>query len=390
MAETITIIIGVLLVVVWLAYTAVITSLTAGWLRLLKKNLPDDTKSLKPPAISIIIAARNEEKNIVSCLQSLNNQTYKHQFEVVVVDDHSTDSTNEKILAFIRNSSTTGLHIRLIRNPGHMPGKKAALQKAISMAEGEWIVTTDADCIAPSGWLETISKSICIGNRQMFSAPVLLEPVSGMFQKFQQLEFISLIASGAGAIEIGKPIMCNGANLIFKKSSFSELLQSTQKQDGDQWVSGDDIFLMMNIKKQYGSKSIGFIANHAATVYTPPQPTVAGFLMQRIRWASKTRGYSDWFTLLVAGLVFSTSFLLMAGTVLSLFFHSLLPYLAGAWGLKLLVDFPLLYFASHFFGKTKLLWHYPLFQVVYILYISIVAPVAQIVNISWKGRRWKK
>lgn len=390
MAENIIFLIGMLIAVVLLAYGVVIIILTAGWRRLVKKSTQNSDKSATPPAISVVIAARNEEKNIVACLQSISNQTYKYPVEVIVVDDHSTDGTKEIVSGFIRCNTNRALSITLLGNSENSTGKKAALHQAILIAAGDWIVTTDADCIAQPGWLETISGSIRGSSRQLYSAPVLLEPALGMFQKFQQLEFISLVACGAGAIEKGNPIMCNGANLIFKKQAVYGLLHSGLIQQWSRWVSGDDVFLMTAIKKRYGGNSIGFIAQNSATIYTLPQSTVDGFLRQRIRWASKTLGYSNWFTFLVATMVFSTSFLLLSGTLLSLFFSPLLPYVVGGWAIKLLTDFPLLYLVTRFFAKTKLLWYYPLFQMVYVFYISIVAPASQIINISWKGRKWKR
>ena len=108
--------------------------------------------------ITIIIPARNEEDNITDCLVSVCNQSFPKQlFEVLVVDDHSTDRTAELVKAFPSDN------VKLISLKDHITGpelnsyKKKAIEIAIQHSTGELIVTTDADCTVPP-------------NRQWFAA----------------------------------------------------------------------------------------------------------------------------------------------------------------------------------------------------------------------------
>ena len=77
-----------------LPYTALIIYYRQGWLQLKTYNIPEPKITNNNTFISVIIAARNEEENIGNCIASIIKQTYPaHLFEVIVVDDHSNDST---------------------------------------------------------------------------------------------------------------------------------------------------------------------------------------------------------------------------------------------------------------------------------------------------------
>src|SRR5450631_370139 len=108
--------------------------------------------------ITIIIPARNEEVNIRACLESVCRQTYpKHLFEVLVVDDHSTDNT----AAYVREFEDRRVKLIALKDFSGSDAlnsyKKKAIETAILLSSGELIVTTDADCTVPVNWLRTIA-----------------------------------------------------------------------------------------------------------------------------------------------------------------------------------------------------------------------------------------
>ena len=110
------------------------------------------------PFISIIIPARNEEKVIGSCIQSIISQHFPtNNFEIIVVNDHSTDTTANVVLSFKQEN------IHLINLEDFTKDqilnsyKKKSIETAMRFAKGELIVTTDADCLAPPKWLETLA-----------------------------------------------------------------------------------------------------------------------------------------------------------------------------------------------------------------------------------------
>jgi len=108
-------------------------------------------EELSPDKVSIIIPARNEEQNIGRCLDSLLDQTLpKTQIEIIVVDDGSGDSTSSIVRTYAEKN------VRLLQLSDEVGGKKLALTKGIEIASHPLIVTTDADCIYPNNWLNTL------------------------------------------------------------------------------------------------------------------------------------------------------------------------------------------------------------------------------------------
>ena len=86
----------------------------------------------------------------------------------------------------------------------------------------------------------------------------------------------------------------------------------------NEYASGDDIFLLQYAKSI--KAKILFLKNKDAIVYTNPVHSLKSFVFQRVRWASKSKGYKDKFTLVVAWIVFLTS------TVSALYSHPIFPF----------------------------------------------------------------
>lgn len=100
--------------------------------------------------ISVVIPAYNEEKTLPACLESLCNQETARAFEVIVVDNNSSDATAEVALSY-----TDRLAIRVLQQP--MQGRGAARKMGWDAATGDIIFSTDADATVPSDWLEEFS-----------------------------------------------------------------------------------------------------------------------------------------------------------------------------------------------------------------------------------------
>jgi Glycosyltransferases, probably involved in cell wall biogenesis len=111
-------------------------------------------KKIKP-RISVVVAARNEEKDIEKCLQSLLKQTYPtNSYEIIIVDDGSTDKTASIVKSFSERFANIHLLSLMFDSEQKIGRKPIALAKGIAQASGEIILTTDADCIVPLRWIE--------------------------------------------------------------------------------------------------------------------------------------------------------------------------------------------------------------------------------------------
>lgn len=270
-------IIFVLFVLLALHYYLFLIDILIG---LFKLKIPPKKESFNE-FISVIIPFRNESESILNCLRSLEAQNYpEDKFELIFVDDNSTDDSVEIILSNkINNNIKVVTSDRSENNYGH---KKRAIQKGINTSHGDIIVTTDADCIHNANWLKSII-SYFDKDTAFVSAPVEFIETGTFFGEIQKLEFAGLVILGGGLIGIGKPIICNAANLAFRKSVFYEV---DGYNDNFNVSSGDDEFLMRKIDalKKYKLK---FCIDQDSIVRTKPNKTISEFFQQRQRWASK-------------------------------------------------------------------------------------------------------
>lgn len=332
---------------------------------------------------SIIIPARNEAANIRACVESILAQDYPNEaFEIIVMDDFSEDDT-----AFI----VEALHhqypnVHLLRlsdyfKPNELTAfKKKAIEKAVSHAKGNWIITTDADCKVPPKWLSLYHAYIMKEQPVFVAAPVMFIKTAGVLNQFQILDFLALQGITAASVGAGKHSMSNGANLAFEKAAF---IAVGGYQGVDHIASGDDMFLMHKMKKTL-AKPIGYLFHPDAIVLTDAMPTWKQFIMQRIRWSSKARYYDDrsifWVLLLVY--LFNLSFLLM-------FFLGDFKSLMIALTFKTFFELFFLDPVAQFFHKKEELRYFPLYQPIHILYNIVAGLFGQIKMYTWKGRKVK-
>lgn len=366
---------------IFIGYALLIIAITIGWWRLKMFRIPD---SLPCITVSVIIAVRNESSNIQKLINSLLTQNYpSHLLEIIIVDDHSTDSTSRLIDDFIiQNKDLKNLKlIALGENRGS--GKKAAIARGIQASKGELIVITDADCTAGSGWISTLSSFYNEHRPQMILGPVRMTDSGSFFGKLQSLEFTSLISSGAGSCTAGFPILANGANMAFTRQAYESCGGFSENM---RFPSGDDIFLMMSIKKKFGAKAIRFLRSEDAIVNTPATIGFKSFIQQRLRWVSKSRGYTDPMLIAASILVFLTNACLVFTALLAIFSPEYFKIFLIFSLLKMIVDLTLMISFSHFQKSKSLLWLFPAMELLNAVYTLLIGIAGNIGKYEWKGR----
>ena len=367
-----------------LVYVVFICWCLSGWKKL--KSFPSRSKSCIT-MVSIIVPARNEEKNISDCLLHLSNQDYfPGSYEIIVVNDHSTDNTGAMIENFrLKNPAHK---IVLLNNDEEQNGlayKKQAITKAIQISTGELIVTTDADCEMSENWLASIVSYYESEHPDMISAPVCFHQDKNIFEKLQSLEFMGLIGIGAGAVSNHQPMMCNGANLAYTKKIFNEVNGFA----GSQGVaSGDDTQLMLKIAELNPSK-IHFLKSPDAIVYTQPASSANDLLQQRKRWASKIPSKMNSFVLLMGCVAYTIHVGLLILLVCSVFDVSLIPFFLLFFTLKIIPEFIFLHSLSGFFRNRNLLKLFFPAQFIYMIYILFIGASAPFSSYHWKERTFK-
>ena len=311
--------------------------------------------------VSVVVACRNEGKHLPSLLNCLANQNYQeHLFEVIIVDDNSTDQTFSIAEGF---KSIRNLHT--MNNEGS--GKKLALRTGIESAKGSLIITTDADCIMGSEWIKTIAAFYELHNPDLIICPVQINSGKGIFGKFQALEFLILQGITAGFASENEPVMCNGANLAFPSKIYFKHAANLH----DELNSGDDVFLLHSLKKE-NRPEILWLESSLAMVETEPVLTIIKFIKQRSRWISKSPSYKDRFTIALGIVTFVTIFLQIIIYVLTIINPSIIWILILFLVLKSIPDCLILKNTAKRYGKENLLiWFIPA-QLIYPVYVLIV------------------
>jgi len=362
----------------------------------------------------MVIPFRNEAENLPVLLNSLSELNYPTlKFEILMVDDASEDASVQICSAFI--TSHPEIQINLIENRrfSNSP-KKDAISTAIKNACFEYIITTDADCKIPKNWLQAYNEIILETEAKLVAGPVKIaespsnsskirEPRSSQikisdtstnlntnqekrwlkyFQAFQEMDFMSLQAAGAGGFGLGKAFMCNGANLCYERSAF---LKADGFSGNDVISSGDDVFLLQKFVEK--KLPVYFLKCAEAVVITKPQEDLTSLISQRIRWAAKTPAYKSSFAKLVGLTVLIMNFSLVIGGFLTLF--SIFPYepLLFAFFFKFNLDFALLFHSAEFFDRKDILRNYFWSSFIYPIFSSYIAILSLFSGYEWKGRR---
>lgn len=366
-----------------LAYMLLLIKWTLAWmLEPVYSRVVNEVKSLK---VSVIVAVRNEEHNIVPLLHALVEQKYPAtMLEIIISDDQSTDQTAKLVEEFIGNKNQNTFPVSLIiANKNSLPGKKHALERAIEVAQGDLILTTDADCRMSELWVQSYVEVALKTKAKMITGMVVISPSTSFFSALQALEFLSLSASGAVSVINQKPLMCNGANLAFLKTAFYE---SGGYSYGGNQPSGDDTFLMLKMARHFPFPIV-FNKHSNSIVRTNPAKNLTSLISQRIRWASKVKYYNENYIKYTGGFIFLVNLLLVSLVFMAIAGMTSWLVVGALWITKMLGDFVFLWQMTKFSDQQNLLLVFLPSQLIYPFY-SLVGGLLSIANkgYNWKGR----
>ncbi len=270
--------------VVSVVYAAALLGFIRG-LRKLRHNRHVEPKVW--PSVSIIMPARNEAEVLERTLHSLFAQDYPGEWEIIVVDDRSTDATP----LLLENLAKESDRLRPIRVTDENPRspKKHALALGIKQSRGEIIATTDADCVYHPCWIREMVSHMApdvgvVAGLTVFDLPDNHVPV---WQKIQWLDFFAQNALAAGAAGAGVPSSCNGSNLFYRREVYQEIAGFGEVSSV---ISGDDVLFAQRVSNKTKWKVV-FAARPETTVRSLPVLTIRELIQQRLRWASKGLTY---------------------------------------------------------------------------------------------------
>lgn len=272
-------------------YAVLLVLLAQSWP---KKKL-EKHQRVERKSISLVIPFRNEQANGVNLGRQLA-LIQQHISEIVLVDDHSTDSSYSLFESFLGQIP----NLKLLKSPGI--GKKAALDFGISHSKEEFIVTSDADCEFSATWLEALTNPFSNQKVQLVAGPVMAMARGGnLFAKFQQIEWASILLVTQFSFQKSNPLMCSGANLAFRRVAFEVV---GGYEGSYQFLSGDDAFLLEKVSSHFGNESCVYVPFREALVSTTSLHFWSELIQQRVRWSSKwnKHGKRHQLTAIMAGL----------------------------------------------------------------------------------------
>lgn len=248
--------------------------LVLGWAYCNSPNLKNGFKA----SYSVIVPFRNESGRIAGLLESMNNLKIPAdmKLEFIFVDDQSVDDTAERIDHLLK------LNHQIIQNQGR--GKKHAIRTGVGVATNELIITWDADISVPCEYFVEITE---LAEADMWILPVKMNGKK-FIQKLVSVDFSWLQILTHVFCKWKQPFLCNGANLVFKKSAFLEAERFREDYD---IPSGDDLYLLQSLVSM--NKDIRSTQISGLTVNTQAPEDFAEVMLQRKRWMGKMKGMID-------------------------------------------------------------------------------------------------
>ncbi|MFO8235720.1 MAG: glycosyltransferase [Bacteroidales bacterium] len=362
-------------------YVLLIIQYWIGWHKT-ESLQPKNRHSVKNDVfLSVIVPFRNEENNIQSLINCLSLQDYpENLYEIILIDDHSQDKTME----IITNQTQIKDNLKIIKNQNGEQGKKAALINGIHKARGEIIVQTDADCTMMSSWLSTIASFYKTHEPEMILAPVIVKSNHKALQSFQEFENAALITSTCGSAFYNRPILANGANLIYKK----EVINTSRNPFRKEIPSGDDMFLVLTLARKRNHR-IKFLKSAEAPVYTNACKTLNQLKHQKKRWLQKGKYYKDKNITLNGGIIISANLAVLVALLFSLITSDWLLFLV-IFAAKAAADSLVILSSMLFFKRTLSLHLFLLAHIVYPIYAVSLMLFAFTGKFKWKERVYKK
>lgn len=332
--------------------------------------------SAPPPLrVSIIIPARNEERNIGRCLESLAALRYPPDLlEAVIVNDGSTDATARIVAEHARRIPW----LRMITLSGAetaLHGKVRALARGIEASHGDILMFTDADCTVPPGWVAATAARFADPSIGLVAGFTILRGTA-LRDRVQALDWVFLFSLAAGSLRLGFPVTAVGNNFSVRRDAYN----STGGYASIPFSVTEDLALFRALVAAGRHRAL-FPLDPETLVSSEPCPTAAALFRQKHRWYLGGRGM-DGLSQVIVGLasLFHTALL----------FSPLLfppevwvPVLLVRCGAEALVLWP----ALRIFRRTDLVRALPFFFVYLTGTVAFFPPLVLFRRrVSWKGR----
>lgn len=327
------------------------------------------------PSISILVAARNEESQILRLLQCMDQLDYpKDRIQILIGQDRSEDRTEQVILGFIQGRPQFRM-IPIMEDLPGLRGKQNVLAQLARQATGDIFLVTDADIEVLPGWAGGMAGMFKSG-AGMVSAVTLAVP-AGIFGGLQSVDWAVGMGVNGAMSSLGLPMTAVGNNMGVRRASYE---QSGGYETMPFSVTEDLLLFREMVLK--GRHTFSWSMDRSTVNYTRPVPDLRTWLRQRRRWFT---GGADlpWYGKLVLGVYYVHLPVMLAG-----FFFLPWQYPAMAWMGRVCGDGLLLAAIGYRTGDLRpLCWLLP-YQA-WSLLQTVLLPLNQVWpgGVVWKGRK---
>lgn len=327
------------------------------------------------PFVSVVVPARNEEANIEHCVRSLMANTYPHsRYEVVIVNDRSTDRTGEILSALQAEFPNLIVHNTLDdRSNSNLQGKPRAVHQGIMRSEGEIILMTDADCVVAPTWIREIAERYANPRVGLVAAFTV---VSGnrFFDTLQMLEWTINNTMASAGVGLKHPLGCFGNNLSVRRSVY-EALGGYERIP---FSVTEDLALLQAVHE--AGWETRYLCSAASKIETMPCPDLAAFTKQHHRWINGGKRLG------LKGQVFVASSLMIWIALGAALVSASWTLLAGLIAMRILANMLLTAPSFSALGMITALWRMPLAEP-FFLAIELAMPLlAMKSTVEWKGQ----
>lgn len=343
------------------------------------------TQRIKPNSkqlVSIIICAKNEAGNLKKNLHAILSQQYheasgKPMFEVIIVNDASTDDTAHVLQELKQRYDNLNVVTIAPNADRDLKGKKFALSKGVARAENNWLLLTDADCLPASNqWLQLMVTPLAQG-KEIVAGYGGYNKTPGLLNAFIRWETMHTFLQYSTYAMAGKPYMAVGRNMACTKKA---LMQAQESLVWNALQSGDDDLLV----RIAGNKTnTAIVADKAAFTYSDAKATMAEWITQKQRHLSTGKYYKNSIKLLLGtygashAVMWLCFFLLLSG---------------GSWQDALIIMSARCLFvwatwivAAVRVQEKNLIYLFPFLDIVWMVYNFAFLPY-----ITWKNKKsWK-
>lgn len=336
------------------------------------------------PDIDVVLPARNEEQRLPAALASLEQQDYPGGVTVWVVDDRSDDGTAGVVERALARSTRLRL-VRVGASSRRLSPKVNAVARGVAAGSAAWIVTTDADCVHPTGWLRELMLSARESDVMVlgYTETARKGAARGLLANVEALDWVSLMLTNRALISLGAVMASSANNQAYRRDAFE---RAGGFGVAGRAPSGDEDLLAQRLGRLPGA-TVAFADTIEARVATAPSRSWLTFLRQRRRWVSRYLHPQHYRPSFLSGIALLGlhSLSLSIATLTSPWWSSGHAWLLGAWSCVLLVVVPGMHLGLARLGRRDLSgWPVVTWAVLHPFVITIASLWALLRPGSWR------